>query len=124
MLFRSYSEQTHTTASFSNTTPVQSHASIDGIKSPSESSHLILSPGATSVGSVISVTANPPSEFAREEATPMISDDDILGENHRVVQHGHFVDDKSQFDVDADQAGNAGVINRQIRPGMIMSPPR
>lgn len=119
-----YSEQTHTTASFSNTTPVQSHASIDGIKSPSVSSHLILSPGATSVGSVISVTANPPSEFAREEATPMISDDDILGENHRVVQHGHFVDDKSQFDVDADQAGNAGVINRQIRPGMIMSPPR
>ena len=119
-----YSEQTHTTASFSNTTPVESHASIDGIESTSVSSHLVLSPGATSVGSVISVTANPPSEIAREEATPLIIDEDILGESHRVVQHGHFLDDKCSLDIVVTQVSSAGVINRQIRPGMTMSLPR
>jgi hypothetical protein len=113
-----FSERTQTTASFSNT--IQSH---DGIESTSDASHLVLSPGATSEASVISVTANPPSEIAPEESTPLIPDNN-MGDSPGGAQLGHFVDDERPLDVMVSVAINKGVINRRIRPGMIMTPPR
>jgi cation transporter-like permease len=78
-----------------------------------------MSLGNTSVASVISVTANPPSEIAPEETTPLIPDSN-MDEAHL----GHFVDDERPLDVMVSLASNQGVTNRSIRPGMIMTPPR
>jgi len=115
-----FSERTHTTASFSNTTPLQSHASVEGCGSASVSS--VLSPGgATSVASNTG-TANHPSEIAQEEIAPSIRDH--RGENAQVHHQGHFIDDAGPLDVMVSVATNSAIVNRKMRPGTIMTPPR
>ena len=140
-----FSVQTRTTASVSNTSvggnqsgggQSQEEAtddhSIDRILTASVSSHLALSPGSSDEGGV-SVTVNPPSVIANEDHA-----DEMISPNPDVPDHSIppvisdsvlpsmpiFDHDEGPLDAEASARANAGVVNRRLRPGVSMTPPR
>lgn len=105
--------------------------SIDGIAAASVSSHLAVSP-SSSEGRV-SVTANPPSVTADDDPVDEIISPTL--DNHLSVEPAIndlavlpalpvFDHDDSPLDAEESARANAGVVNRRLRPGLTMTPPR
>ena len=141
----SYSVNTRTTASVSNTSVggnqsagVRSQeqepadaSSIDDIATASVSSHLALSPGSSEGG--VSVTANPPSvatvddpvdeAISPTQGSPHPSLQKAVSED--ALPHLPVFDHPDiPLDAEASARANAGVVNRRLRPGLAITPPR
>lgn len=144
-LHGSFSVNTRTTASVSNTSlggnqsaGVRSQeqepadaSSIDDIATASVSSHLALSPGSSEGG--VSVTANPPSVATDDDPvdetisptqdSPHPSLQQVVSED--ALPHLPVFDHPDiPLDAEASARANAGVVNRRLRPGLAMTPPR
>lgn len=144
-LHGSFSVNTRTTASVSNTSVggnqsagVRSQdrepadaSSIDDMATASVSSHLALSPGSSEGG--VSVTANPPSVttdndqvdgvISPTQDSPHPSLQQVVSED--ILPHLPIFDHHDiPLDAEASARANAGVVNRRLRPGLAISPPR
>lgn len=121
--------------------------SVDAIESASVSSHLVVSPGASSEGSV-SITACPPSVTAEVEPSMLGPDGDpVIALPHNEMEGSAVLemlsfdqnapDDTNaslecapsfehaggSLDVEAAAAANAGITNRRSRRGVARMPP-
>jgi len=98
--------------------PVDQH-SIDEIPTPSASSHLPISPGASANDIV---TANPPSDIARDDIT---APEDFRQDVSEVPQPTLEVDNLigTLPDDSEGRPSNEGIVNRTLRPGMVKVKP-